>query len=219
MLVLNKLCFVLSASSRLSGKRGVAKTAAAAAAGSFSPTCCRMSSSDPSASAAAAAEWPNPAAFNALSHSSRSKIYCDYGDEGGMTWKPHEEPPKHPLPPFTAETALKKTKAAEAAWNTRDPAKVAAAYSPDTVWRNRDEIFAGAYCRYTPDHIRVRSTLAKLRNACFARFEYEWYDEKGQWYRTHGNEHWEFDDLGYMRWRDMSANDIPIDENERRLTT
>ncbi|CAN0015222.1 unnamed protein product [Ectocarpus sp. 6 AP-2014] len=226
MLVLNKLCFVLSASSRLSGKRAVAKTAAAAAAGSFSPTCCRMSSSDP-ASAAAAAEWPHPAAFNALSHSSRSKIYCDYGDEGSMAWKPHEEPPKHPLPPFTAETALKKTKAAEAAWNTRDPAKVAAAYSPDTVWRNRDEIFAGreevqAFLtrKWSKEQgYRLKKHLWSFEgNRISARFEYEWYDEKGQWYRTHGNEHWEFDDLGYMRWRDMSANDIPIDENERRLT-
>lgn len=96
MLVLNKLCFVLSASSRLSGRRGAAKTATAGAV-SFSQACCRMSSSsdDPaSAAAAAAAEWPSPAAFNALSHSSRSKIYCDYGDEGSMNWKPHEDPPK-----------------------------------------------------------------------------------------------------------------------------
>lgn len=73
----------------------------------------------------------------------------------------HMHAPQHPLPPFTAETALKKTKAAEAAWNTRDPAKVAAAYSPDTVWRNRDEIFAG---RYTAA-LRVR-TSATLRNPC-----------------------------------------------------
>jgi len=102
------------------------------------------------------------------------------------------------VPPFTEETAREKVKAAEDAWNTRDPGVVVKAYTADSKWRNRTEFFTGR------DHISVR-------------FEYEWRDGKtGQWYRTHGNEHWEFDDEGLMRIRDMSANDIPIRESERR---
>lgn len=173
-----------------------------------------------------AKQWPTPGEFNALPLSSRTKIYSDYGDAGKMTWVPHEEPPKHPLPPFTAETALQKTNAAEAAWNSKDPAKVAGAYAPDTVWRNRDEIFAGreevqAFLtrKWSKEQgYRLKKHLWAFEgNRISARFEYEWHDDDGQWYRTHGNEHWEFDERGYMRWRDMSANDISIHENERRL--
>ncbi len=133
--------------------------------------------------------------------------------------------PKVIKPPFTHETALEKVKMAENAWNSRDPERVALAYTEDSDWRNRDEFFKGREAireflrrkwareldyklmkelwAYTDDHISVR-------------FEYEWHDDKGQWFRTHGNEHWEFDDEGLMRRRDMSANDVQIAESERR---
>ncbi|CAM9981336.1 unnamed protein product, partial [Choristocarpus tenellus] len=85
----------------------------------------------------ASGSWPSASEFNALPLSTRTKLYCDHGDAGTMTWEENTEEPKHPLPPFTAETALKKCKAAEDAWNSRDPVKVSGAYSKDTVWRNR----------------------------------------------------------------------------------
>ena len=132
-----------------------------------------------------------------------------------------------PVPPFTEETARAKVKAAENAWNSRDPAVVAKAYTEDSEWRNRDEFFTGreAIIEFLTrkwakelDYRLMKELWAYTGNRISVRFEYEWHDASGQWYRTHGNEHWEFDDNGLMRRRDMSANDIPINESERRLS-
>ena len=131
-----------------------------------------------------------------------------------------------PVPPFTEETARTKVKAAENAWNSRDPDVVAKAYTEDSEWRNRDEFFTGreAIKEFLTrkwakelDYKLMKELWAYSGNHISVRFEYEWHDASGQWYRTHGNEHWEFDDNGLMRRRDMSANDIPINESERRL--
>jgi hypothetical protein len=133
---------------------------------------------------------------------------------------------KPPVPPFTEETARTKVKAAENAWNTRDPEVVAKAYTEDSQWRNRDEFFTGreAIKEFLSrkwakelDYKLMKELWAYTGNHISVRFEYEWHDSSGQWYRTHGNEHWEFDENGLMRRRDMSANDIPIAESERRL--
>ena len=130
-------------------------------------------------------------------------------------------------PPFTRETAIAKTQMAEDAWNTRDPEKVSLAYSEDSQWRNRDNFFTGREAikdflqgkwERELDYKLMKEMWAYADNRISARFEYEWRDaESEQWYRTHGNEHWEFDDDGLMRRRDMSANDIPINESDRRL--
>ncbi len=132
-----------------------------------------------------------------------------------------------PLPPFNRETALQKVKGAQDAWNSRDPAKVAQAYSAHSVWRNRDEFFEGreaieAFLTRkwkTELHYRLNKELwAYTDNRISVRFEYEWqHSATGKWYRTHGNEHWEFDKDGYMSRRDMSANDIPISPDNRRI--
>ena len=133
---------------------------------------------------------------------------------------------KPPVPPFTEETARAKVKAAENAWNSRDPDVVAKAYTEDSEWRNRDEFFTGreAIKEFLTrkwakelDYKLMKELWAYTGNHISVRFEYEWHDVTGRWYRTHGNEHWEFDENGLMRRRDMSANDIPIDESERRL--
>ena len=133
---------------------------------------------------------------------------------------------KPPVPPFTEETARTKVKAAEDAWNTRDPEVVAKAYTEDSQWRNRDEFFTGREAikeflgrkwAKELDYKLMKELWAYTGNHISVRFEYEWHDTSGHWYRTHGNEHWEFDENGLMRRRDMSANDIPIDESERRL--
>ena len=132
-----------------------------------------------------------------------------------------------PLPPFTRDSALKKVQAAEDAWNSRDPERVAQAYSPDSEWRNRDQFFQGrdSIVEFLKDkwakelHYRLMKELwAFTDDRISVRFEYEWqHSQTGQWYRTHGNEHWAFDEDGYMRRRDMSANDIPINASDRRL--
>ncbi len=128
-------------------------------------------------------------------------------------------------PPFTAETARAKVKAAEIAWNSRDPERVALAYTPDSEWRNRAEFFSGREAireflrrkwAKELDYRLMKELWAFTDNRISVRFEYEWRDVAGQWYRTHGNEHWEFNDEGLMRRRDMSANDYPIEEAERR---
>ena len=134
---------------------------------------------------------------------------------------------REPVPPFNHETALAKVQAAEDAWNTCIPERVAQAYTPDSEWRNRYEFFAGrkAIIEFlrrkweTELHYRLHKELwAYTDNRISVRFEYEWqHAATGQWYRTHGNEHWEFDDDGYMSRRDMSANDIPISASERRI--
>ncbi len=130
-------------------------------------------------------------------------------------------------PPFTEETARAKVQAAEAVWNSRDPERVALAYTVDSQWRNRAEFFTGreaikAFLRRKwakeLDYKLMKELWAYTANRISVRFEYEWRDAgTGQWFRTHGNEHWEFDDDGLMSRRDMSANDIPIAESERRV--
>lgn len=129
-----------------------------------------------------------------------------------------------PLPPFTAETAAQKVRLAEDAWNTRDPARVALAYTEDSRWRNRVEFFEG---RAAIQAFLVRKwsreldyrlikelwTFAAVRIA--VRFAYEWHDDGGQWFRSYGNENWEFDEAGLMRLRIASINDRPILESER----
>ena len=128
-------------------------------------------------------------------------------------------------PPFTEETARAKVQAAEDGWNSRDPERVALAYTVDSVWRNRDEFFTGRDAikefltrkwKKELDYRLMKELWTYTDNRISVRFEYEWHDEAGQWYRTHGNEHWEFDEEGLMRRRDMSANDVPIEESERR---
>jgi len=130
-------------------------------------------------------------------------------------------------PPFTAESAQAKVQKAEDAWNSRNPGIVAQAYSEDSAWRNRDEFFTGRGAikafltrKWAKElHYRLKKELwAYTGNRISVRFEYEWQDSKsGQWFRTHGNEHWEFDDEGLMRRRDMSANDISIEAIVRRI--
>ena len=130
-------------------------------------------------------------------------------------------------PPFTAETAAAKVQAAEDAWNTRDPERVALAYTPDSDWRNRasflkgrDEIRAFLAEKWSRENdYRLRKALwAYTDNRIAVRFEYEWHDDEGQWFRSHGNEMWEFDDDGLMQKRFASINDEPIAEQDRRLT-
>ncbi len=133
-----------------------------------------------------------------------------------------------PLPPFTAETARAKVTAAEAAWNSRDPERVAGAYTVDSVWRNRDEFLTGRdeikafLARKWARELdyRLRKRLWAFADARIAvRFQYEWHDAAGQWFRSHGNELWEFDEHGLMRRREASINDIAIVASERRFAS
>jgi uncharacterized protein len=135
-------------------------------------------------------------------------------------------PPKI-VPPFTEETARAKVQGAEDAWNTRDPERVSLAYTEDSQWRNRDEFFSGreAIVEFLKRKwareldYRLRKELwCFTGNRISVRFEYESHDPDGQWWRSHGNEHWEFDEeSGLMRRRDASINDYKIDESERRI--
>ncbi|OWY73106.1 DUF4440 domain-containing protein [cyanobacterium TDX16] len=129
-------------------------------------------------------------------------------------------------PPFTRESALAKVQAAEDAWNSRDPDRVALAYTENSEWRNRGEFFQGRTAikeflrrKWAKElNYRLKKELwAFTGNRISVRFEYEWQDEVGQWYRAHGNEQWEFDDDGLMRRRDASINDVQIEEHERRF--
>ncbi len=131
-----------------------------------------------------------------------------------------------PVPPFDEESAREKVQKAEDAWNTRDPEKVAGAYTEDSVWRNRDEFFQGreeivAFLKRKwereLDYKLKKELWAYTGNHISVRFEYESRDRDGQWWRSHGNEHWEFDDEGYMRRRDASINDYKINESDRRI--
>lgn len=134
---------------------------------------------------------------------------------------------KHLIPPFTKETAKAKVQAAEDAWNSKDPERVSLAYTIDSKWRNRDQFFIGraAIAEFLKGkwdrelHYKLKKHLWSFtENRISVRFEYEWQDaDSGQWKRTHGNEHWEFDNKGLMQIRDMSANDININENERKF--
>ena len=131
------------------------------------------------------------------------------------------------IPPFTAESARAKVQAAEDAWNSRDPDRVSLAYTEDSVWRNRDTFLQGRDAIRAFLHekwqreldYRLRKELWALAdNRISVRFEYESHDSSGQWWRSHGNEHWEFAESGLMGRRDASINDYPIDEPERRFT-
>lgn len=131
-----------------------------------------------------------------------------------------------PFPPFTLETATQKVQAAEDAWNTRDPERVALAYTPDSEWRNRSEFFSGreaikAFLRRKwakeLDYRLKKELWCFLNNRIAVRFEYEWHDDSGQWYRSYGNENWEFAETGLMRRRFASINDLPIKESERKF--
>ncbi|MFR9788210.1 DUF1348 family protein [Streptomyces sp. MB22_4] len=129
-----------------------------------------------------------------------------------------------PVPPFTRETAISKVRQAEDGWNTRDPEKVALAYTPDSRWRNRAEFVTGReeirkflarkWDREL-DYRLVKELWAFDGNRIAVRFAYEYHDDSGQWFRAYGNENWEFDDDGLMRVRHASINDLPIAEEER----
>ena len=133
---------------------------------------------------------------------------------------------KLPLPPFTFETATQKVQMAEDTWNTKNPEKVSLAYTTDTIWRNRSEFMTGR------EEVKIflkrkweKELDYKLRKElwCFTgnkigvRFEYEWHDDTGNWFRSYGNEMWEFDENGYMQKRFASINDLPIKSKERKF--
>jgi nuclear transport factor 2 (NTF2) superfamily protein len=134
--------------------------------------------------------------------------------------------PRLPLPPFDEAGARQKVLMAENAWNTKDAARVAGAYTVDSVWRNRSEFISGrdeiqAFLtrKWEREHEYVlrKDLWAFSGNHIAVRFQYEWHDDAGQWFRSYGNENWEFDDLGYMARREASINDVPIDESDRRI--
>jgi nuclear transport factor 2 (NTF2) superfamily protein len=131
-----------------------------------------------------------------------------------------------PLPPFTLESALEKVRKAEDAWNGRDPERVALAYTPDSRWRNRAEVFDGreaiiAFLRrkwaQELDYRLVKELWAFTDDRIAVRFAYEYHDAAGLWFRAYGNEQWEFDAAGLMRRREASINDVPIREADRRF--
>jgi nuclear transport factor 2 (NTF2) superfamily protein len=131
-----------------------------------------------------------------------------------------------PLPPFTAETAGQKVQAAEDAWNTCDPERVAGAYTEDSVWRNRHEFLTGRAAiiellrrkwERELDYALRKNLWAFTEDRIAVRFQYESHDRDGQWWRSYGNELWEFDEHGLMRRREASINDVSIDESERHI--
>jgi nuclear transport factor 2 (NTF2) superfamily protein len=133
---------------------------------------------------------------------------------------------KYPLPPFTEETARQKIQIAEDAWNSQDPAKITLAYTPDSEWRNRSEFIRGRteiqefLSRKWQDEMNYKlkkEYWAHSDQRIAVRFEYEYQNRLGQWYRAYGNENWEFDKNGLMAKRYASINDIPISESERKL--
>lgn len=133
---------------------------------------------------------------------------------------------KYPLPPFTVETAAQKVQMAEDAWNTRDPERVCLAYTVDTEWRNRNEFLNGREevkqflvrkWQKELDYRLKKELWAFMDNRIAVRFEYEWHDDNGRWYRSYGNENWEFDENGLMAKRYASINDLPIDEKDRKF--
>ncbi len=135
-------------------------------------------------------------------------------------------PNRPPLPPFTHETAIQKARMAEDAWNSRDPERVAKAYTPDSVWRNRAEFFTGraAIAEFLhrkwvkeQEYRLIKEVWAWADNRIAVRFQYEWHDHDGAWFRSYGNEQWEFDEHGLMRRREASINDVPIAPGERKF--
>lgn len=137
------------------------------------------------------------------------------------------QPERPPLPPFIrTEEAARKVRLAEDAWNTREPAKVALAYTPDSHWRNRAEFITGRAeiesfltrkWHRELNYRLIKELWAFRDNRIAVRFAYEWHDDGGYWFRSYGNENWEFDEHGLMRWRIASINDAPIAENERKF--
>jgi len=133
--------------------------------------------------------------------------------------------PRPPLPPFTRETAIQKVRLAEDGWNTRDPIKVSAAYTPDSRWRNRSEFLVGTeeiiafltrkWAREL-DYRLIKELWAFEDNRIAVRFAYEFHDDSGSWFRAYGNENWEFDENGLMRARHASINDLAIQEADRK---
>lgn len=132
---------------------------------------------------------------------------------------------KPPVPPFTLETAIQKVRMAENTWNTRDPSRVAQAYTPDSQWRNRaefprgrDQIVAFLAAKWTRelDYRLIKEIWAFAEDRIAVRFAYEWHDASGQWFRSYGNENWEFDAGGLMQRRFASINDLPIAESDRK---
>jgi nuclear transport factor 2 (NTF2) superfamily protein len=130
-----------------------------------------------------------------------------------------------PLPPFTSESAAQKVRMAEDAWNTRDPARVAPAYTTDSRWRNRVEFLEGRTAieaflvrkwSRELDYRLIKELWTFADNRIAVRFAYEWHDDGGHWFRSYGNENWEFDEHGLMRLRIASINDLPIAESERK---
>ena len=130
------------------------------------------------------------------------------------------------VPPFTHETAVRKVRLAEDAWNSRDPDRIALAYTPDSRWRNRSDFLEGR------DSIRaflqrkwekeleyrlIKELWAFASNRIAVRFQYEWHDQSGSWFRAYGNENWDFDEQGLMLWRQASINDVLIKESDRQF--
>jgi nuclear transport factor 2 (NTF2) superfamily protein len=135
------------------------------------------------------------------------------------------ENPRPPLPPFDREAAIRKVRMAEDAWNGRDPQKVALAYTVNSVWRNRAEFFSGreAIVQFLTrkwakelDYRLIKELWAFTENRIAVRFAYEWHDDSGNWFRSYGNENWEFDAAGYMARRIASINDLPIAAADRK---
>ena len=135
------------------------------------------------------------------------------------------EAPKPPLPPFDAHSAAQKVRLAEDAWNTHDPQRVSLAYSVDSVWRNRSEFLTGrdAIVQFLMrkwnkelDYRLIKELWTFHGNRIAVRFAYEWHDDSGNWFRSYGNENWEFDEQGCMRRRIASINDLPIRESDRK---
>jgi len=133
---------------------------------------------------------------------------------------------RHPLPPFTMETALQKVQMAEDAWNSKDPVRVSLAYSVNTEWRNRTDFINGREEVKTfltgkwqrELHYKLKKELwSYMENRVAVRFEYEYQNADGQWFRAYGNENWEFDENGYMTKRYASINDLPIECTDRKL--
>ena len=136
------------------------------------------------------------------------------------------ENPRPPFPPFSAETAAQKVRMAEDAWNSREPERVSLAYTPDSVWRNRAEFLSGRedIVQFLKrkwskelDYRLIKELWAFDGNRIAVRFAYEWHDDSGQWFRSYGNENWEFSETGFMQRRMASINDLPIKETERKF--
>lgn len=136
------------------------------------------------------------------------------------------EAPRHPLPPFTRESAIEKVRLAEDGWNNRDPARVALAYTPDSKWRNRAEFpqgreqieaFLTRKWSRELDYRLIKELWAYDSNRIAVRYAYEYHDDSGNWFRAYGNENWEFDENGYMAVRHASINELPIAEDERKF--